>query len=661
MKSKATYRNIHLFTKESSFLESIYLIEIPLGDDTSMREKQSSCGGGRMKVGDPLKQEIWNRFVHEGALDPVRINKRVAESWYLCRQSGVNPYDGKGKVILNQDSLMKRKKQNQKLLHMAIPFLENLQKVFERTKAIFLLVDRDGYVLYAKGNQQTLKMAESIRFVEGVKWTEDEVGTNAIGTALRIKEPITVVGLDHYSVASQQWGCSAAPIYNEQGEFVGIINVSYPIDDHSHEHVLAAVVSAAYAIEQRFHIQSKEDELELLKQASNIENPDLPLVLCNEKGKIVWVNHCLRHFLSNWKDMYLEDLSHQDWLIQTKFPLYSTFHHDVIGYRISIQKKKQKKGQHGSRTFQFDGVKGTSKIFENVIQCCVRAAKTDITVHITGETGTGKEIVARSIHLNSSRKNGPFIAVNCGAIPKDLIGSELFGYVEGAFTGAKRTGHKGKFEQANGGTLFLDEIGEIPYEMQVALLRVLQEKQIVPIGGTKPIPLDIRIITATHRDLHELVRLGKFREDLFYRIYVYPIHVPPLRQRKQDLPYFIQYYCEKNNWTIPFTHEVMEMFMNHDWPGNIRELFNVLERIRVQYEDNLPDASIIHSLFTHWNQWEKNKFTEDSQPLSFREQMEKNRIMDMLEKTEGNVTAAAAKLNIPRSTFYRKLKKYGLS
>ncbi|HZG59218.1 MAG TPA: sigma-54-dependent Fis family transcriptional regulator [Anoxybacillus sp.] len=614
-----------------------------------------------MKVGDPLKQEIWNRFVHEGALDPVRINKRVAESWYLCRQSGVNPYDGKGKVILNQDSLMKRKKQNQKLLHMAIPFLENLQKVFERTKAIFLLVDRDGYVLYAKGNQQTLKMAESIRFVEGVKWTEDEVGTNAIGTALRIKEPITVVGLDHYSVASQQWGCSAAPIYNEQGEFVGIINVSYPIDDHSHEHVLAAVVSAAYAIEQRFHIQSKEDELELLKQASNIENPDLPLVLCNEKGKIVWVNHCLRHFLSNWKDMYLEDLSHQDWLIQTKFPLYSTFHHDVIGYRISIQKKKQKKGQHGSRTFQFDGVKGTSKIFENVIQCCVRAAKTDITVHITGETGTGKEIVARSIHLNSSRKNGPFIAVNCGAIPKDLIGSELFGYVEGAFTGAKRTGHKGKFEQANGGTLFLDEIGEIPYEMQVALLRVLQEKQIVPIGGTKPIPLDIRIITATHRDLHELVRLGKFREDLFYRIYVYPIHVPPLRQRKQDLPYFIQYYCEKNNWTIPFTHEVMEMFMNHDWPGNIRELFNVLERIRVQYEDNLPDASIIHSLFTHWNQWEKNKFTEDSQPLSFREQMEKNRIMDMLEKTEGNVTAAAAKLNIPRSTFYRKLKKYGLS
>jgi sigma-54 dependent transcriptional regulator, acetoin dehydrogenase operon transcriptional activator AcoR len=614
-----------------------------------------------MKVINPLNQEIWDRFVREGALDTIRINKRIAESWYLCRQSGVNPYDGKGKVILSQDSLMTRKKRNQKLLYMAIPFLEKLQKVYEKSKSIFLLVDRNGYVLCAKGNQQTLKRAESINFVEGVKWTEDEVGTNAIGTALRIKEPITIVGMEHYSVASHPWGCSAAPIYNEHGEFVGIINVSYPIDDHLDEHVLGAVVSTAYAIEQRFHIQSKEDELELFKQASNIDNPDLPIVLCDEKEKIVWMNHCLRHSLFNWKDMYLEDLYNQDWLIQTKFPLYSNIHHDVIGYRIHIQKKKEKKRQHASMIFQFDGVKGTSKIFENVIKCCERAAKTDVTVHITGETGTGKEVVARSIHFNSPRKNGPFIAINCGAIPKDLIGSELFGYVEGAFTGAKRTGHKGKFEQANGGTLFLDEIGEIPYEMQVALLRVLQEKQIVPIGGTKPIPLDIRIITATHRNLYELVRLGKFREDLFYRIYVYPIQVPPLRQRKEDLPSFIQYYCEKNDWPISFTQDVMEVLMKHDWPGNIRELFNVLERIRVQYEENLPDVSIIQSMFTHWDKRERNESNESSQQLSFREQMEKNCIMEMLEKTAGNVTAAAAILNIPRSTFYRKLKKYGLS
>jgi sigma-54 dependent transcriptional regulator, acetoin dehydrogenase operon transcriptional activator AcoR len=614
-----------------------------------------------MKVVDPLKREIWDRFVREGALDSIRMNKRVAESWYLCRQSGVNPYDGKGRVILNQDSLKTRKKRNQKLLQLAIPFLEKLQKVYEKSKFIFLLVDCNGYVLYAKGNKQTLKRAESINFVEGVKWTEDEVGTNAIGTAIRIKEPITISGMEHYSVASQPWGCSAAPIYNEHGEFVGIIDVSYPIDDDLEKHVLAAVVSTAYAIEQQFHIQSKEDELELFNHALNIDNPDLPIVLCDEKEKIVWINQCLRNSLSNWQDMYLKDLYNQDWLIQTKFPLYSKIRHEIIGYRLHIRKNKEKNRQYASTIFKFDGVKGTSKIFEHVIKCCERAANTDVAVHITGETGTGKEIIARSIHFNSPRKNGPFIAINCGAIPKDLIESELFGYAEGAFTGAKRKGHKGKFEQANGGTLFLDEIGEIPYEMQVALLRVLQEKQIVPIGGTKPILLDIRIITATHRNLFELVRLGKFREDLFYRIYVYPIHVPPLRQRKEDLPSLIQYYCKKNDWPISFTQDVMEVLMKHDWPGNIRELFNVLERIRVQYEDNIPDVSVIQSMFTHWNQRDRIESNESTQQLSFREQIEKKRIMEMLEKTAGNVTAAAAKLNIPRSTFYRKLKKYGLS
>jgi sigma-54 dependent transcriptional regulator, acetoin dehydrogenase operon transcriptional activator AcoR len=192
------------------------------------------------------------------------------------------------------------------------------------------------------------------------------------------------------------------------------------------------------------------------------------------------------------------------------------------------------------------------------------------------------------------------------------------------------------------------------------LLRVLQEKQIVPIGGTKPIPLDIRIITATHRNLYELVKLGKFREDLFYRIYVYPIHVPPLRQRKKDLPFFIQYYCEKHNWPVTFADDIMEIFMKHDWPGNIRELFNVLERIRVQFEDHLPEASIIYSMISQWDKWEDSESIDISQKLSYREQIEKKRIMDMLEQTAGNVTAAAAKLGIPRSTFYRKLKKYGL-
>lgn len=192
-------------------------------------------------------------------------------------------------------------------------------------------------------------------------------------------------------------------------------------------------------------------------------------------------------------------------------------------------------------------------------------APREANVYISGETGVGKELIAMAIHENGFRKKGPFVTINCGAIPKDLMESELFGYVDGAFTGAKRQGYKGKFEQANGGTIFLDEIGEIPSAMQVALLRVLQERKIVPIGGTKSISLDIRIITATHRNLEELVNEGSFRKDLYYRLNVYPIHVPPLRERIEDIPYLVNYLCSKNNWNIPLTEELLIHLNDYNW------------------------------------------------------------------------------------------------
>ncbi|WP_375154082.1 sigma-54-dependent Fis family transcriptional regulator [Parageobacillus sp. VR-IP] len=504
-----------------------------------------------------------------------------------------------------------------------------------------------------------MKMAEGIKFVEGVKWTEDEVGTNAIGTSLRICEPITIVGLEHYSVASHQWVCSATPIYDEKREFVGIIDVSYPINHYPfHDHVLATVVAAAYTIEQRFHMQAKEDELELFKYACNMENTDSPVVICNHKGSIVWVNHCLRSSFSNMLNRSLEDVCGDHWVIKSKIPIYSSIHHDVIGYRVTLQKKNND-SKLVSTTFHFEGVTGRSISFANVIKSCEKVAKTDATVHITGETGTGKELIARAIHQNSKRKNRPFVAINCGAIPKELIGSELFGYVEGAFTGAKRTGHKGKFVQANGGTIFLDEIGEISLEMQIALLRVLQEREVVPIGGTKPIPIDVRVITATHCDLYQLVREGKLREDLFYRIYVYPIKVPALRERKEDIPFLIQYYCQQKNWSVFFPDEVIQLLMTYHWPGNIRELFNVLERVRIEYGDHIPSIPELRSMFIGWESQEEN-MESGQETLSYREQIEKNHMMDILQKTKGNIAQAAAELNIPRSTFYRKLKKYHL-
>jgi sigma-54 dependent transcriptional regulator, acetoin dehydrogenase operon transcriptional activator AcoR len=322
-----------------------------------------------------------------------------------------------------------------------------------------------------------------------------------------------------------------------------------------------------------------------------------------------------------------------------------------------------------SERFVFEGERGISESFHNTLRKVKLVAPTEANVYISGETGVGKELIAKAIHDNGIRKKGPFVTINCGAIPKDLMESELFGYVDGAFTGAKRQGHKGKFEQANGGTIFLDEIGEIPSAMQVALLRVLQERKIVPVGGTKSISLDIRIITATHRNLEELVNEGSFRKDLYYRLNVYPIHVPPLRERIEDIPYLVNYLCSKNHWNIPLTEELLNRLKEYNWPGNIRELENVLQRLTILLaEGPLDYVKVLNSMhsqpvtrhddFPAWEEPGKNGIKGNE--LTIREKIQRDLMIEALQKSRGNVTAAAKLMDIPRSTFYKRLHKYGI-
>ncbi|RST75566.1 sigma-54-dependent Fis family transcriptional regulator [Siminovitchia acidinfaciens] len=616
-----------------------------------------------MEVQDSLKNSVWSRFVQEGVLDESRMNKRISESWYICRRDGVNPYNGKGVEVLQQNQFLQRKNANGQLLRAALPLMKKLQKFFAHTKSLFLLVDSDGYVLYMNGDPTALERAGAINFIEGVKWTEKEVGTNAVGTALRTKEPITVIGAEHYAVASQSWGCASSPILNEDGQIAGVLNISYPLEHGIHEHMLPAVASAAYAIEQKLVNIAKDKELELMQCASLTNPQDALTLVCNIKEEIIWSSVHLQKEIKSWHSMDLKAFLNENYTVVEKQPIYSPTSSDLLGYKISLKKVEltdRAKMVSRNPDFQFDGVYGNSESFQMVLLQAERASRTNITVHINGETGTGKEVMARSIHLNSARKDGPFVAVNCGTIPKDLISSELFGYVSGAFTGAKRKGHQGKFQQANSGTLFLDEIAEISQEMQVALLRVLEEKQVVPIGGTKPFPVDVRIITATHNDLTELVRNGDMREDFFYRIYVYPIQLPPLRDRPEDIPTFIYHYRRKYQWNVTLLPEVVEFLQAYQWPGNIRELQNVLDRLRIEFENRSPILEEMKSLInpiTNPNGLNKSKQQE---AMTYREQIEKAKMMDALLTSEGNVTKAAAKLNISRSTFYRKLKKFNL-
>ncbi|MFG6118905.1 sigma-54-dependent Fis family transcriptional regulator [Thalassobacillus sp. B23F22_16] len=592
----------------------------------------------------------WRRFVQEGVLDDSRINERILTSWNHCRRLGVDPYNGKGTHLLSYEALQTRRRENSRLIQLAEPFIKKLAAMYHDSNVVLLLVDREGYVLRMAGEEQVKATAGQINFTEGVKWTEEQVGTNAIGTALAIGEPIAINGMEHFSVASQTWGCSAAPIKDENGDVIGALDISSPYIPDYYQHVLATVVAAAYAIESKWQHMMKEEELELIHFGLKEERgSDRSFMLYNRNHQLVYASPAITNGPAAISEL---PTNHK------KSPVYAKDSREIIGHLITLTNHKKSPAVQGwNSSFQFQGVAGKSSAFQKVIDRAKKAADKNVTIHITGDTGTGKEVMARSLH-DCSKSKGPFVAVNCGAIPENLLESELFGYTGGAFTGAQKGGYEGKIVQANGGTLFLDEIGDISVKTQVALLRTLQEKKVVPIGGKKPIPVTFRLITATNRYLGALVKKGQFREDLYYRIYVYPLHMPPLKSRLSDIPDLVDYYFGKQNWPFTWSKEAIRALQSYHWPGNIRELFNVLEGIYTEYGEQSPEPSEVETYIRQITPYER----EDSfcVELSTREQMEKEYIEKALRQHGGKASAAARQLGIPRSTFYRKLKKYNL-
>ncbi len=307
----------------------------------------------------------------------------------------------------------------------------------------------------------------------------------------------------------------------------------------------------------------------------------------------------------------------------------------------------------------FRTIVGSSKEMEKIFEVIRKVADTEAAILITGESGTGKELVARSIHANSSRKDAPFVAINCAAIPRELLESELFGHVKGAFTGAIRD-KTGKFQLADGGTLFLDEVGDLPVELQPKLLRALQEKEVEPVGGASAQKLDVRVVSATNLDIDKAIAAGTFREDLYYRLSVIPIHLPPLRERRKDIPLLIRYFCSKHgSEKVTFAKDTLETLVMYPWPGNVRELENTVERLLIMRSgdnithDDLPD-----------------KLREGSAPGSAvirlpdegysLEQLEREVVVAALERKAWNQAAAARFLRIPRHTLIYRIEKYGI-
>jgi DNA-binding NtrC family response regulator len=320
-------------------------------------------------------------------------------------------------------------------------------------------------------------------------------------------------------------------------------------------------------------------------------------------------------------------------------------HHDLIEENISLRRRIEDR-------FHFEGIIAKSPKMLKIIELIKTVAPTSATVLITGETGTGKEVVARAIHHQSQRRNKPFIATSCAALPESLLESELFGHEKGSFTGAVGR-KKGKFEAGDKGTLFLDEIGEINANTQIHLLRALEEKKITRVGGNEEIDVNVRVITATNRDLKTLIKQGKFREDLYYRLKVVTINLPPLKDRKEDIlplaEHFLKKYAEENKKSIKkFSPEVIEFMLNYSWPGNVRELENMIEHGVILSKDNAITMAELPQDIIHPTLAEEKSI----------EAVTRNHIINVLEETKGNISKAAKILGVRRMTLYNKLKRY---
>ncbi|MDD4564619.1 MAG: sigma 54-interacting transcriptional regulator, partial [Eubacteriales bacterium] len=469
---------------------------------------------------------------------------------------------------------------NADLVKITRPFMEIIYDVLKGSGFSIYLADKDGIVLTIIGDQDIIEGQTKVGIVLGADMSEESAGTNAIGTALYEDCSIQISGEEHFIRAFYIWTCSAAVIHNEDGDIIGCLNLTGRCQ-LAHPHTLGLVLAAVKSIENRLEVEKTQKELFNTNQYLNtvMNSMNVGIITTDMNGKIRSINSKLcdmlevkegeiinKHadeFSVDWRHIGNELNSGKAY--ENKETIYygnekknrfdlSVYpiknYSDTITGTVLVVKDIQNvydlvnKYTGMSAIYTFNDIIGESKEISELKELAKNVSDSPSTILIQGESGTGKELIAQSVHNSSSRKNNSFVAINCGAIPKGLIESEFFGYEEGAFTGAKRGGHPGKFELASGGTLFLDEIGEMPLDMQVSLLRVLQEGCISRLGGEKCTIVDVRIIASTNKDLKKEVEQGTFREDLYYRLSVIPIYVPSLREREGDVEILIKHFLK---------------------------------------------------------------------------------------------------------------------
>lgn len=625
----------------------------------------------------PVLRHARQQWLEQGASLSPAIDQRVSRSWLRSQAAGLSPVGPLSCADnLSGTALQRARAQSHDVVNHSQPIMEYLFEQVRHSHSMVILADQHGVLMHTQGDLDFLSKAERVALKCGVSWHESQRGTNAIGTALAESDEIEIHGAEHYLDRNGFLTCAASPIVSAKGELMGILDIS---GDHRsrHSHTLGLVSTAARMIENNLLMASCRHHtvLKLHARPEGIGSVAQGLLALSEDGWLMGANRRALEMLGlRRQNIGAVQLHH---LFDCNLDALLGAAHRAVGRVITLHTTQSQplfasvqmaphlsfKARPGVASAAPDAL---SQLDSGDISWGIAAAKArrvadkDIPLLLLGESGVGKEWFAKALHESSARRGGPFVAINCAALPEHLIESELFGYTPGAFTGASKHGSIGRLREAQGGTLFLDEIGDMPLLMQTRLLRVLQERQVTPLGGGHAVAVNFALVCATHQDLPKAADTGSFRSDLYYRINGLSLQLPALRERSDFAALTRQLLVR---WGGPVSlhidADLLLALSRYRWPGNLRQYSNVLRTAVAMLEPDEACISWSHmpdDLVNILQTLSQNLPDFSEQPPQNLHQLSQQAIAQALENARGNMSAAARQLGISRQTLYRKLQ-----
>jgi sigma-54 dependent transcriptional regulator, acetoin dehydrogenase operon transcriptional activator AcoR len=621
-----------------------------------------------------------------GDADQSLVRPVILASWKRCREAGLNPATHAAPIVA-ATGVSSRSLAESELVAAAKPILGMLTEALHDRSFLLLLADDRCRPIEVLGTDAVLRECERINVTLGSDWTEPSVGTDALALSSLLRRPIQVHWFEHYAAVGDRWTGSAAPIHDPAtGTLAGTVSI-YGYGGIAHPRAFELAVSAAREIEARMTQIEERRRIHLLDAFSRhlARFPNDASLCLSRRGMVLALSaaalETLGVTLPRAAGRSLTDLPGlrlpRDFASLASAPGGSAFDlqrgDDSIraslspipdgsgtqGFVLRLEVPRASaparaadgEGEWGS-SHRFDDVLGESDAIRSVLVSARAAARKKIPILLLGESGTGKELFAHAIHAASARSAAPFVPLNCGALGDELLAAELFGYEDGAFTGAARGGRPGKLEIADGGTLFLDEVEAMSPRCQVLLLRFLEDGRILRVGGRRMRTVDVRIVAASNEDLRRSVERRRFRRDLFYRLEVFPIRVPPLRERLGDLPILARHLLAEEAPDKLLSPAAIERLVRHDWPGNVRELRNVLVQAAARAGTECIGAQDLPLSI--------DRGSPPPPSLPMLRCAERDALIEAMQACKGNVSRAAARLAIHRVTLHRKLKRHGI-